>query len=127
MKVLVTGGAGYIGSVTTEGLVDAGHDVVVYDNLLYGHRQAVHPKAVFQEGDLADRTRLRQVFETHSPQAVMHFAAHSVVPMSMRDPLPFVRENVGNALNLLDVSSYWQWVVQGAIIILAVAFYWKQK
>jgi UDP-glucose 4-epimerase len=105
MKVLVTGGAGYIGSVTTEELVDAGHDVVVYDNLLYGHPQAVHPQAVFSEGDLADRVRLDQLFANHSPEAVMHFAAHSVVPVSMRDPLPFVRDNVSNALNLLETMA----------------------
>lgn len=102
MKVLVTGGAGYIGSVTTEELVKTGHQVVVYDNLLYGHRQAVHPEALFEEGDLADRARLDGLFETHRPQAVMHFAAHSIVALSMHDPLPFVRDNVGNALNLLE-------------------------
>jgi UDP-glucose 4-epimerase len=105
MKVLVTGGAGYIGSVTTEELVKAGHQVLVYDNLLYGHRMAIHPQAVFEEGDLADRTRLHQLFETNSPQAVMHFAAHSVVPVSMQDPLPFVRDNVTNALNLLEAMA----------------------
>ena len=102
MKVLVTGGAGYIGSVATEELVAAGHQVVVYDNLLYGHRQAVHPQAAFEEGDLADKGRLGQLFQTHRPDAVMHFAAHSIVPLSMQDPLPFVRDNVANALNLLE-------------------------
>jgi len=102
MKVLVTGGAGYIGSVATEELVKGGHQAVVYDNLLYGHRQAVHPDALFEEGDLAERARLDRLFETHQPQAVMHFAAHSIVPLSMREPLPFVRDNVGNALNLLE-------------------------
>lgn len=102
MKVLVTGGAGYIGSVATEELVAAGHQVVVYDNLLYGHRQAVHPQAAFEEGDLADKGRLGRLFQTHRPDAVMHFAAHSIVPLSMQDPLPFVRDNVANALNLLE-------------------------
>src|SRR4030042_2026863 len=105
MKVLVTGGAGYIGSVTVEELVAAGHHVVVYDNLLYGHRQAVHPQAAFEEGDLADRGRLAQLFETHCPQTVIHFAAHSIVPLSMSDPLPFVRDNVSNALNLLETMA----------------------
>jgi UDP-glucose 4-epimerase len=105
MKVLVTGGAGYIGSVTVEELVAAGHQVVVYDNLLYGHRQAVHPQAAFEEGDLADRGRLEQLFRTYRPEVVMHFAAHSIVPLSMRDPLPFVRDNVSNALNLLETMA----------------------
>jgi UDP-glucose 4-epimerase len=102
MSILVTGGAGYIGSVATEELIAAGHDVVVYDNLLYGHREAVHPQAAFEEGDLADKDRLRHVFETHPIEAVMHFAAHSIVPISMQDPLPFVRDNVSNAINLLE-------------------------
>ncbi len=102
MNILVTGGAGYIGSVTTEELVKAGHQVVVYDNLLYGHRDAVHPGAIFERGDLADVAKLGAVFDEHAIDAVMHFAAHSVVPFSMRDPLPFVRDNVGHALNLLE-------------------------
>ncbi|HUW96951.1 MAG TPA: UDP-glucose 4-epimerase GalE [Anaerolineae bacterium] len=105
MNILVTGGAGYIGSVATEELVKAGHQVVVYDSLLYGHRGAVHPGAIFEQGDLADRARLDDVFDGHAIDAVMHFAAHSIVPFSMRDPLPFVRDNVSNALNLLEVMA----------------------
>jgi UDP-glucose 4-epimerase len=105
MSILVTGGAGYLGSVATEVLIEAGHEVVVYDSLLYGHREAVHPRAVFEEGDLADKDRVNRVFETHPIDAVMHFAAHSIVPVSMRDPLPFVRDNVGNALNLLEAMA----------------------
>jgi UDP-glucose 4-epimerase len=105
MSILVTGGAGYIGSVATEMLIEAGHEAVVYDSLVYGHREAVHPRAVFEEGDLADTARLNRVFETHSVDAVMHFAAHSIVPVSMRDPLPFVRDNVSNALNLLEAMA----------------------
>jgi UDP-glucose 4-epimerase len=105
MSILVTGGAGYIGSVATEELIKAGHDVVIYDNLLYGHRDAVHPDAVFEEGDLSDRERLDGLFEAHPIDAVMHFAAHSIVPFSMRDPLPFVRDNVSNAINLLEAMA----------------------
>lgn len=105
MSILVTGGAGYIGSIATEVLIEAGHEVVVYDSLLYGHREAVHPTAVFEEGDLADKDRLDRVFATHPIDAVMHFAAHSIVPISMRDPLPFVRDNVSNALNLLEAMA----------------------
>jgi UDP-glucose 4-epimerase len=105
MRILVTGGAGYIGSVTTEMLIGAGHEVVVYDNLLYGHRGAVHPAAIFEEGDLANKDRLSDVFRAHTTDAVMHFAAHSIVPLSMSEPLPFVRENVTNAINLLEVMA----------------------
>jgi UDP-glucose 4-epimerase len=102
MSILVTGGAGYIGSVAVEELTKAGYEVVVYDNLTQGHRQAVHPQALFVEADLADQERLETTFEEHSIQAVIHFAADSIVPMSMREPLRFIRENVGNAINLLE-------------------------
>lgn len=105
MSMLVTGGAGYIGSVATEELIKAGYDVVVYDNLTQGHRQAVHPQAVFVEADLADRGALNIVFAEHDIEAVMHFAAHSVVSFSMRDPLRFIRENVGHAINLLEAMA----------------------
>jgi len=105
MSMLVTGGAGYIGSVATEELIKAGYDVVVYDNPTQGHRQAVHPQAVFVEADLADRGALNSVFAEHDIQAVMHFAAHSVVSFSMRDPLRFIRENVGHAINLLEAMA----------------------
>jgi UDP-glucose 4-epimerase len=105
MNILVTGGAGYIGSVATEVLIEAGHEVVVYDSLLYGHRDAVHPEAVFEKGDLADKDRLNDVFDAHPINAVMHFAAHSIVPFSMQDPLPFVRDNVSNAINLLEAMA----------------------
>jgi len=103
--MLVTGGAGYIGSVATEELIEAGYDVVVYDNLTQGHRQAVHPQAVFVEADLSDREALNSVFAKHDIQAVMHFAAHSVVSFSMRDPLRVIRENVGHAINLLEAMA----------------------
>ena len=66
MNILVTGGAGYIGSIVTEELIQRGDGVVVFDNLYYGHRAAVHPKAAFIEGDLADRAAVRAVFETHA-------------------------------------------------------------
>jgi len=105
MRILVTGGAGYIGSVTTEMLLGAGHEVIVYDNLLYGHRDAIDPAALFEEGDLANTGRLSDVFGAHPIDAVMHFAAHSIVPLSMSEPLPFVRENVSNAINLLEVMA----------------------
>jgi len=105
MNILVTGGAGYIGSVATEELIKAGHEVVVYDNLVYGHREAVHPTAVFEEGDLADKDGLDHLFSAHTIDAVMHFAAHSIIPVSMQDPISFVRDNVTNAMNLLEVMA----------------------
>ncbi len=79
MKVLVTGGAGYIGSIATERLVERGADVVVYDNLSQGHAAAVHPGARLVEGDLADAGRLEEVFAGHGFDAVMHFAGHTLV------------------------------------------------
>lgn len=105
MSILVTGGAGYIGSVATEELIKAGYEVVVYDNLTQGHRQAIHQQAVFVEADLADRESLDAVFDTHYLEAVIHFAAHTVVPVSMRDPIRFVRDNVNNAMNLLETMA----------------------
>jgi UDP-glucose 4-epimerase len=105
MSILVTGGAGYIGSMVTAELIKAGYEVVVYDNLTQGHLQAVHPQAVFVEADLADRESLDAIFKAHNIEAVMHFAAHTVVPVSMRDPIRFVRDNVNNAMNLLETMA----------------------
>jgi len=103
MKVLVTGGAGYIGSVATEQLIAAGHDVVVFDNLSQGHRAAVHPKATLVVGDLSDLQAVHSLFSTHKPEAVMHFAARSLVGESMQKPFLYLGENVTNGLNLLQV------------------------
>ena len=86
MRILVTGGAGYIGSVVVEQLVAAGESVVVLDNLSQGHRAAVHPAAIFVQGDLADRVAVDALFKEHQPEAVMHFAANSLVGESMERP-----------------------------------------
>lgn len=103
MKILVTGGAGYIGSVTTEMLVESGHDVVVFDNLFQGHRAAVHPGATFVQGDLADKSQIDAMFDSHPGiEAVMHFAAYSLVGESMRNPFKYLDCNVTNALRLLE-------------------------
>ena len=102
MKVLVTGGAGYIGSVAVEALVEDGADVVVLDDLSLGHRAAVHPEASFELGSLADRPRIDEVLARHRPDAVMHFAARSLVSESMERPLLYLRDNVVSGLNLLD-------------------------
>ncbi|MEM7154065.1 MAG: UDP-glucose 4-epimerase GalE [Myxococcota bacterium] len=102
MKILVTGGAGYIGSVTVEQLVETGAEVVVFDNLSLGHRAAVHPKARLVEGDLADRAAVDAVLDETKPDAVMHFAARSQVGESMKKPFLYVGDNVTNGLNLIE-------------------------
>jgi len=104
MRVFVTGGAGYIGSVATEQLVKAGHDVVVFDNLSQGHRSAVHPQARFIEGDLADVKAIAEAFQQTRPEAIMHFAAKSLVGESMQSPFLYLGDNVTNGLNLLRVA-----------------------
>jgi UDP-glucose 4-epimerase len=102
MKVLVTGGAGYIGSVCVEELIAAGHEVVVWDNLSEGHRSALHPRALFLQGDLLDRDLLMRAAQEHKPEAVIHFAGKALVPESMRDPSIYYRVNVNGGVNLLD-------------------------
>ncbi len=101
MKVLVTGGAGYIGSVAVEELIRAGEEVVVFDNLYQGHREAVHPAAAFVQGDLAVRADIDAALATHQPDAIMHFAAYSLVGESMQNPFKYMGDNVTNGLNLL--------------------------
>ncbi|MBM3858967.1 MAG: UDP-glucose 4-epimerase GalE [Verrucomicrobia bacterium] len=102
MRIFVTGGAGYIGSVCVEELLNARHQVCVYDNLSEGHRQAVDPRATFIEGDLSDRPFLFQTMERLRPDAVMHFAASAIVSDSMINPGKYFRNNVGNGVNLLE-------------------------
>lgn len=104
MKVLVTGGAGYVGSVATEELIRAGHDVVVFDNLSQGHRDAVHPQAKLVIGDLANLPEIAGLVAEYQPEAVMHFAARSLVGESMQKPFLYLGENVTNALNLLRAT-----------------------
>jgi UDP-glucose 4-epimerase len=101
MRVLVVGGAGYIGSHMVKMLLGAGHEVVTLDNLSSGHRDAVLG-GNFVEGDLADPECLNQVFEQHQPEAVMHFASYIQVGESVRKPDIYYRNNVTNTLNLLD-------------------------
>jgi UDP-glucose 4-epimerase len=100
MKILVTGGAGYIGSAVVEQLVANGESVVVFDNLSQGHRAAVHPDAVFVEGDLANRAAIDAALKHHHPDAVMHFASKTLVGESMQKPLLYLGDNVTNGLNL---------------------------
>ena len=102
MKILVTGGAGYIGSVVVEQLVEAGDSVVVFDNLGQGHAGAVHPQATLVAGDLADRTAIASVMAQYRPEAVMHFASRTLVGESMEKPFLYLGDNVTNGLNLLQ-------------------------
>ncbi|NQU40988.1 MAG: UDP-glucose 4-epimerase GalE [Lentisphaerae bacterium] len=100
MKILVTGGAGYIGSVTTEQLLDQGHEVVVFDNLERGHRSAVDPRARLIEGDLRDRGSIGSAMTEVEPEAVMHFAAYALVPESMSSPEMYFENNLQGGINL---------------------------
>ncbi|WP_206035949.1 UDP-glucose 4-epimerase GalE [Crateriforma spongiae] len=101
MNVLVVGGAGYIGSHAVRLLLDAGHQVVVYDNLSRGHSEAV-PAGMLVEGDVADRAKLVQVMKDKQIDAVMHFAAFALVNESVNDPSLYYRNNVIAALELLE-------------------------
>jgi UDP-glucose 4-epimerase len=102
MKILVTGGAGYIGSVVVEQLIGAGESVVVFDNLSQGHKAAVHPSAIFVEGDLSDRATIDKALSKHRPDAVMHFASRTLVGESMEKPFLYLGDNVRTGLNLLE-------------------------
>ena len=105
MSVLVLGGAGYIGSHAVYQLIEEGKDVVVIDNLQTGHRQAVHPKAIFYEGDIRNISFLREVFEKESIDAVIHFAANSLVGESMEKPLMYFDNNVYGTQILLQAMT----------------------
>lgn len=101
MKVLVTGGAGYIGSVVVERLIKHGHQPIVYDNLSKGHRAAVDPAAVFIQADLQDASSVTRALDDHKIEAVIHMAADSLVGESMADPLKYFGNNAGGAMSLL--------------------------
>ncbi len=100
--ILVTGAAGYVGSICVEILLGQGYEVIALDNLQGGNREAVLPPARFVEGDLCDAAGLRRLFAEHRIDAVMHFAALADVPSSLRDPHRFFQNNVGGTLNLLS-------------------------
>jgi UDP-glucose 4-epimerase len=100
-RILVPGGAGYIGSHTVCELIGSGYEVVIVDNLVTGHKQAVHPAAKLYIGDICDRAFLDRVFEAEKIDAVVHFAAFSLVGESMTDPLKYYANNVGGTMTLL--------------------------
>jgi UDP-glucose 4-epimerase len=102
MRVLVTGGAGYVGSVLVEELVAAGHTVVVYDDLSKGHRDAVIDAATFVKGDLLDAATLGRALDDHRIEAVVHMAAQSLVGESVSDPTKYYKHNVVGSLVLLE-------------------------
>ncbi|MEA1884407.1 MAG: UDP-glucose 4-epimerase GalE [Thermotogota bacterium] len=102
MSILVCGGAGYIGSHTVKALLEAGKSVVVYDNLHKGHREAVPKEVPFYLGDLRSKTQIRELFETENIEAVIDFAADSLVGESMGNPLKYYNNNVGGTICLLE-------------------------
>jgi UDP-glucose 4-epimerase len=102
MKILVTGAAGYIGSICSEVLIARGHEVVALDNLVEGHRAAVPREAKFFLCDLADRPALDKVLATEKVESVMHFAGEALVAKSVRQPSTFYAANVACGVNLLD-------------------------
>ncbi len=102
MHILVTGGAGYIGSICVEQLLDAGHTVTVFDNLTEGHRRAIDPRAKLIVGDLQKDADISDAMQATRPDAVMHFAANALVGESMENPSKYFRNNVTGGIHLLD-------------------------
>ncbi len=102
MKILVVGGAGYIGSICAELLLDELYEVVILDNLTEGHRRALDPRAEFIQGDLGHREKTADTLQRVRPDAVMHFAANALVGESMQNPSKYFRNNICAGVNLLD-------------------------
>ena len=104
MRVLVTGGAGYVGSVSVERLVEAGHEVVVLDDLTTGHREAVHTAVSLEVGGYGDADLMERLLERARVDAILHCAARSLVGESMRDPARYYRDNVAGGIVLLEAA-----------------------
>lgn len=102
VRIAVTGGAGYIGSVAVRRLVERGDDVVVVDNLSQGHAAAVPTGGALRQVDIQDRASLEEILRSHRAEAVLHFAALTIAPESVRDPGPYWAVNTGGTLALLD-------------------------
>ena len=105
MTILVSGGAGYIGSHVVEQMVEQGYDVVVFDSLIAGHRQAIHKDVPFVQGDLLKIEEIRELFSKHTFDGILHFASHINVGESMENPFKYFRDNVYAMMNLLEVAT----------------------
>ena len=103
MKLLVSGGAGYIGSIVVEKLLKQDNSVIVIDNLQEGNREAVSPEAIFYEGDFGNQELLEDIFNKHKIEAVFHLAAETTIEFSMTDPAIYFKNNVANGITLLEV------------------------
>ena len=125
MSILVLGGAGYVGSHAVYQLIDQGFSVVVIDNLQTGHADAVHPKAVFYHGDIRSREFMRSVFEKESIEAIMHFAANSLVGESMVEPLKYFDNNVYGTQIVLEMMK--EFAVKHIVFSSTAAVYGEQK
>jgi UDP-glucose 4-epimerase len=104
MNVFVTGGAGYIGSICVEQLLNANHTVTVFDNLTEGHRRAVDKRAKFIQGDFDDKSLITKTVRESQAEVIIHFAANALVGESMTNPGKYFRNNVASGLNLLDAA-----------------------
>ncbi|KRL49876.1 UDP-glucose 4-epimerase GalE [Lacticaseibacillus manihotivorans] len=125
MTIAVLGGAGYIGSHTVAQLVKAGQDVVVLDNLITGHKRAVDPKARFYQGDIRDYHFLSQAFSKEKIDGVIHFAAFSIVPESMKDPLKYFDNNTSGMITLLEAMN--QFGIKKIVFSSTAATYGEPK
>ena len=101
--LLVTGGAGYIGSICVEELLGQGYEVIVVDNFQEGHREAVLPEAIFDEGDFGDSELLDKIFKTHPIDTIIHFAGETTIKFSMSNPARYFLNNTVNGIILLEV------------------------
>ena len=99
--ILVTGGAGYIGSQTNLSLLEAGYKIIIFDNLAYGHKEVIPDDSIFVEGDLNNVGDIKKVFREHQIDGVIHFAAYAYVGESVTDPAKYYQNNIGGTLNLL--------------------------
>lgn len=125
MSILVLGGAGYVGSHAVYQLIDQGFSVVVIDNLQTGHADAVHPKAAFYQGDIRSREFMRSVFEKESIEAILHFAANSLVGESMVEPLKYFDNNVYGTQIVLEMMK--EFAVKHIVFSSTAAVYGEQK